>query len=426
MLEATTKVWLLKKRAKKDGKYPVKIKVIFNRLTCFYQTGVDLTEQEFDQYHSRKDLKKQFDDIILYLNKADKIIKDLGHNFSWQEFDRLYFNRGNLKGNILPHSGSLCIIKQVQEYAAILTNEGRISSAESYTTTANHLKNFAGKKNQNLYFSSVTPEFLLSFEMFLFQSGKIKSYASIGVYMRNIRCIFNRGLSKKLINPDTYPFGKNKYFPPATKKSKRALSIDDIGKIYNYQCKEINSATEWAKDMWLFAYFSNGMNVKDIALLKYENIQKDKKSFRFIREKTKNSTKDNLQVIEVIITEDIQRIIDKWGNKPIEPVNYIFDIFDPNKMSEKGKRDAVQNASKSIGKYMKKIAAELSLEARPTYIYARHSFSTILKRAGVPIEMISEQLGHTSIKTTETYLGSFESDQKREITKYLISFKSKE
>ncbi|MDQ6723725.1 MAG: site-specific integrase [Thermoproteota archaeon] len=425
-MEATTKVWLLKKRVKKEGRYPVKIKVIYNRLICFYQTGVDLTEQEFNQYHSRKDLRKQFDDIIFYLNKADKIIKDLGHSFSWQEFDSLYFNRVNLKENTLPHSGSLDIIKQVQEYTQLLTNEGRISSAESYATTANHLKNFAGKKNQTLYFSSVTPEFLRSFEKFLFQSAKIKSYASIGVYMRNIRCIFNRGLSKKLISADAYPFGKNKYSPPATKKSKRALSIDDIGKIYNYQCKGINSITEWARDMWLFAYFSNGMNVKDIASLKYENIQKDKKSFKFIREKTKNSTKDNIQIIEVIITEEIQRICDKWGSKPIKPLNYIFDIFDPTKMSDKGKRDAVKNASKNIGKYMKKIAVELSLEATPTYIYARHSFSTILKRAGVPIEMISEQLGHTSIKTTETYLGSFESDQKREITKFLTSFKIKE
>ena len=94
-------------------------------------------------------------------------------------------------------------------------------------------------------------------------------------------------------------------------------------------------------------------------------------------------------------------------------------------MSEKEKRDAVKNASKRIGKYMKKIALELDLEKMPTYIYARHSFSTILKRAGVPIEMISEQLGHTSIKTTEAYLGSFESGQKGEITKYLTSFKNK-
>ena len=61
----------------------------------------------------------------------------------------------------------------------------------------------------------------------------------------------------------------------------------------------------------------------------------------------------------------------------------------------------------------------------PTSIYARHSFSTILKHAGVPIEMISERLDHTSIKTTEIYLDSFEKDQKREITKYLTSFKKK-
>ncbi len=123
----------------------------------FLSNGVDLTEQEFDEYHSRKDLKKQFDDIIFYLNKADKIIKDLGHNFSWQEFDRLYFNRGNLKGNILPHSGSLDIIKQVQEYGEILNNEGRISSAESYVTTKNHLKNFVGKKKSKSVFFLCNP-----------------------------------------------------------------------------------------------------------------------------------------------------------------------------------------------------------------------------------------------------------------------------
>src|ERR1022692_4672780 len=91
-----------------------------------------------------------------YLNKADKIIKDLGHNFSWKEFDSLYYNRQNSKSNNLPSSESLNIIKQVQEYAKILDNEGRLSSAESYEITAKHLKAFVGVKNQILFFSSVT------------------------------------------------------------------------------------------------------------------------------------------------------------------------------------------------------------------------------------------------------------------------------
>ena len=423
-MKATAKMCLYDKRIKRDGKYPVKIRVIFQRKATFFPTGIDLTKEEFLKVHLNKSLRKQFEDIVYFLKKTEEIIDKLGNDFSWNEFENLYFNRQSIYKGI-SNTESLNVITQIKKYEEILIREGRLSSAESYGTTANHLQNFAGKKNENLLFSSVSPEFLLSLEKYLLNTSKIKSYASVGIYMRNIRCIFNRAISEKSISPDVYPFGKNKYTPPATKKSKRALSIEDIEKIYNYQSKELSSAIDWAKDMWLFAYFSNGMNVKDIASLKYENIQKDKMSFKFIREKTKNSTKDNLQTIEVAITEDIQQIIKKWGNKPINPMTYIFNIFDPSRMSEKEKRDAVKNASKRIGKYMKKIAVELDLEKMPTYIYARHSFSTILKRAGVPIEMISEQLGHTSIKTTETYLGSFESDQKREITKYLTSFKNK-
>ena len=37
----------------------------------------------------------------------------------------------------------------------------------------------------------------------------------------------------------------------------------------------------------------------------------------------------------------------------------------------------------------------------------RHSFAMALKEQNVPIEMISELLGHKSIKTTQIYLRSF-------------------
>lgn len=62
------------------------------------------------------------------------------------------------------------------------------------------------------------------------------------------------------------------------------------------------------------------------------------------------------------------------------------------------------------------------LSRMPTTNFARHSFSTVLKRAGVPIEMISEQLGHSNIKTTQIYLDSFEKEQRKEIGKYLFEF----
>ena len=139
-----------------------------------------------------------------------------------------------------------------------------------------------------------------------------------------------------------------------------------------------------AKDMWLFAYFANGLNVKDIAFLKYENIKDEVLSF--IRAKTKHSTKENIQPIEVFITEDIQRIIKKWGRKPQDPNSFIFDILKPEDLSDVQIYRDINQAVKTINKYMKRIAENLKLERMPTTNFARHSFSTILKRAGVSIE----------------------------------------
>ncbi|HEY5371240.1 MAG TPA: tyrosine-type recombinase/integrase, partial [Hanamia sp.] len=196
---------------------------------------------------------------------------------------------------------------------------------------------------------------------------------------------------------------------------------ETIEKIYNYTSDVLEIAR--AKDMWLFAYFANGMNVKDIAFLKYENIKDG--SLSFIREKTKHSTRDDIQKIQVFITDDLQRIINKWGKKPVKPKSFIFDILNPKDLSDLQIYRDINQAVKTINKYMKRIAQDLKLERAPTTNFARHSFSTVLKRAGVPIEMISEQLGHTSIKTTQIYLDSFESEQKREITKFLTAFKKK-
>ncbi len=99
--------------------------------------------------------------------------------------------------------------------------------------------------------------------------------------MRNIRTVFNQAISRKIISPELYPFGKGKYVPPSSKKAKKALPIEVIEKIYNF--KSDNPQEEKAKDMWLFAYFANGMNVKDIAFLKYENIKDG--TLSFIRER---------------------------------------------------------------------------------------------------------------------------------------------
>ena len=205
IMEATTKIILYNYRIKKNGKYPVKIRIIWQRKFYFYLTGVDLTEEEFKEYHSRKDLKKQYDDITYFLNKANKIVRDLGRNFSWKEFDALYYNRKFTITQIDNQSESINIITQIEDYAKKLYEEGFIKTSKGYTTTANHLKGYLKKKNDGLLFGGVTPEFLNLLEKHFLGPKMNLSYSSVGVHMRNIRTIFNQAISRKIISPELYP-----------------------------------------------------------------------------------------------------------------------------------------------------------------------------------------------------------------------------
>jgi integrase/recombinase XerD len=170
--------------------------------------------------------------------------------------------------------------------------------------------------------------------------------------------------------------------------------------------------------MWIFSYLANGMNIKDIALLKYENIIGDE--IHFVRSKTLHSTIENQRPIQIHFHIELRKIISSWGNPDLKPSNFIFDILHPDDLSPMQVTRDVNQAVKIINKYMKRIGRQLALDRLPTCMFARHTYSTVLKRANVPIEMISESLGHTSIKTTEIYLDSFENEKRADISKLLL------
>jgi len=112
---------------------------------------------------------------------------------------------------------------------------------------------------------------------------KKKSISTVGIYTRSLRTIFNKAISDGIIPNDLYPFGRHKYQTPTALNVKKALSLEDIKKIYDYKAPP-GTMKEQARDMWLFSYIANGINPKDIAWLKYSNIKDDK--IVLIRQKT--------------------------------------------------------------------------------------------------------------------------------------------
>ncbi len=127
--------------------------------------------------------------------------------------------------------------------------------------------------------------------------------------------------------------------------------------------------------------------------------------------------------ITVYITEDMWRIIERWGNKNKNKNsnNYIFPILEPG-ISILRQYELVQLFVSFVNEWMRRIAVRLGITKKITTYVARHTFSTVLKRSGAGTEFIQEALGHTDLKTTENYPDSFEKEMKKEYAKRLIAF----
>jgi integrase/recombinase XerD len=157
--------------------------------------------------------------------------------------------------------------------------------------------------------------------------------------------------------------------------------------------------------------------MNDIFRLKYANI--DSGFIIFRRQKTKNTDR-NSKPIEIPILKKPQEIIDKWGNEK-KKGNYIFPLLN-DKLEEEDKKKKIKQATKTTNSHVENIANELKIKTKITTYSARHSFASILKQSGQSIAFISEQLGHTSLATTESYLASFEKDKKKEAQESLMDF----
>jgi integrase len=226
-----------------------------------------------------------------------------------------------------------------------------------------------------------------------------------------LRTVFNEAIENGDASQNFYPFGQNKYQPPQSAKNKRALDAKDLRKILNYK-PEKNTWEEYAKDIWVFSLLCQGVNMKDIANLRYKNIKGSQ--LVFIREKTKRTKRAEQIPIVVYLGRKAKSIIKKWGNSNKDANQLVFPIYDDANTPLRNLR-IVEQKTKMVTRYIRKIATALKIKEDVSFFGARHSFATVLKRQGRSTEEIQEFLGHASKKTTEVYLGSFSTEHKRNI-----------
>ena len=386
---------------RQDGTYPVKVRVTYKRARQYYPTGKSLSMEDWEimpvsKARSMIAVRKDIENSYNVVRDTVEELANLG-SFSFDNLNR------RLK------SGDQSLNSAFQAKIDELKAQDRIGSMLVYNVVKQGIERFAGGR---VPMDSVTIEWLRRYEKFLVKEEK--STTTIGIHMRHIRAILNEACRNGIIKEAQYPVGRGRYEIQAGEGRKMALTLEQIGKIANYD--DGSDTTARYRDYWLFLYLCNGINVADFVKLKYRDIVDGE--ICFVRQKTARTTKTRKE-IRVVVTERMQAIMDRWGNRK-RAENYIFPILD-------GTEDAAQQHSKTIAAAgyinvrMRTIGKELGIGNISTYT-ARHSFATVLKRAGANIAYISESLGHQDLKTTENYLASFEREERQRNAELLTKF----
>ncbi len=436
-------IYLDNRRKKAEGLYPVKLRLYQPRTTKerLFRTGFDLSEEEFDQGYlkhkpsSKKEklsrLEKQALEIkILKLEavkgKGKGIIDNLVE-FSFKEFEKRFYNK----------SSQLDVYDYYKEYIQKLKNQDRIRTADSYYYSLKKLKEFFHQNpknlNNKLSFESITVSKLNAFENYCVKNGHSK--ASIGFYLRPLRAIFNYAIAdpNSGVKKEFYPFGIRKYTIPTGQNIKKALTNHQLKILFGME--PFNDYQKKAKAFWFFSYLANGMNFKDIAELKFENVKGNR--IAFYRSKTRSTTKSTPSLITAILPEYALNIIKQYGNPINNKKDFIFTIIHKNDTPAKANskittfiRFTNQHIKNMVKQYNTNLTqkskgnldeTKLIPEEISTY-WARHSFTTQAMRKGASMELLQESLGHKNIATTQNYFAGFTSEIKEDLSRSLLDF----
>jgi integrase/recombinase XerD len=424
-LEVTTQ-WILETRWKNEsGIYPVKLRLTFDRTQKYYSLKKiirdegnystilkhpKLTEDDWKKvFGSNQDKRGDFKKIRQELTAIEKTlsdrIADMGDNFTFEKFEKINLKRSD---KTLIRDVYLQRIKKDIE-------SGRVGTASNYQCSMNSILNFSSKKN--LSFKDIDKNFLEKYESWMQEHGR--SLTTVGIYLRPLRSLFNDAIDEGIIKRETYPFAKTKYVIPGTSNKKKALSQDELKKMFTFETD--NPYLLRTLDFWKFSYLCSGVNMKDIAFLKYKQIDFENSTFTFIREKTKRTTKNKPVKIVAYIPLLAMEIINRLGTKPRNPESYVFPIVSDEQTPQQ-KYIAVKSIIGNINRNLKRIAEQIGINPEISFYYARHSFATLLKRKGISTEFIKDSLGHSSVSVTESYLDGFEDKFKKSTSELLTNF----
>ena len=272
-----------------------------------------------------------------------------------------------------------------EEVVAATRAVGKYRTAETYTSALRSFRRFFN--GQDVLLEQIDSDMMVAYEAYLRRSGVSANTSSF--YMRNLRALYNRAIEKNLIPPYN-PF--KHVYTGVDKTTKRAVSLGVIRQIKRMDLSS-NASLDFARDMFLFSFYTRGMSFVDMAYLRKSDLRHGVLVYR--RRKTG-------QQLLIKWEPCMQEIVNKYD---VETSPYLLPIIT---QSDSGDRYQYLLASHRVNRYLKCIGKRLKIPIPLTMYVARHAWASIAKSKNVPLSVISEGMGHDSEATTRIYLASLD------------------
>ena len=366
-------------------------KVTHRRVTRQITTGYRLYPQEWDGAHSKvvipsdrdsrrqaylKALEEKIADDMTLFRGIIALLDCTGGHYTADEVVGQY--------RIPPETGGfMCFARSL---TTELKRTGRERTAERYTTVLNSFRRFLAERG-DIPLNRIESALMVEYESHLKAEGICPN--SFSFYMRGLRAVYNRAVEKGL-TVQRNPF--RHVYTGIDKTVKRAIPLKAVRQIRDQDLR-LEPTMDWARDLFMFSFYTRGMSFIDMAYLKKSDLKNGVLSYR--RQKTG------------------QRLFIKW-EKPMQEIVSRYDTSGTpyllpviRDMRTDGRKQ-YKSAAHRVNRLLKKLGMRLGLAIPLTMYVARHGWASIAKSRNIPVSIISEAMGHDSEKTTLIYLASLD------------------
>lgn len=259
------------------------------------------------------------------------------------------------------------------------------TKADRFKVVLGSLKRYLN--NRDLSLDEFDSALMMQYESWMLNNGLRRNTTSY--YMRGLRTIFNLAAEAFDLLVRS-PFSH--VYTGIDKTRKRALARNYLRKISHADLTD-RPRMAFARDIFLFSFYTRGMSFVDIAYLRKSDLQGGILTYR--RRKTH-------QELYIKWEPQMQAILDRYPN-PNSP--YLLPLITD---ATKDARKQYKNRSHSINCYLKRLGRELGLPIPLTSYVARHSWASQAQSSRVAISTISQAMGHDSERTTRIYLATLD------------------